>query len=430
MRVRRGARVRLTALLTVLAALTTLAGLPAQAVPTGTAERTALVLPVSWEAGNGSPAAPMDQTLLRVTAQIGAADKHWYQAVSHGQFPGWHARGVGPLTIPAPQMDADGTCAGTFEYDLVAKANAAARAQHIDPADYDTVVYYFSRVIRCPWSGLSDGKLVWLNGTLSTGTTVQELGHTLQLGHGLGLRCQDAAGATVTLSGTCTPIAYGDPFNAMGSGDGSFSAIQQNDLGWLTGRLVDVPVAGGTFTIEPLESDAVAPQVLRLGDSGGTLWIEYRQPIGVDSGLSAASAGVLIRRQLPDLGTKSLLLDLNPATSSDFGDARLPVGTPWTNPFSGATITVTSATAAGATITVKVARAAVPNLVGMTTAQARTALNSRGFTSMASSSYLDTTCTYLGVIGRQSPAAGTSAPLAATVRVYVGAMPHGTFECP
>jgi len=112
-----------------------------------------------------------------------------------------------------------------FESDLRTKSDQAARAQGFEPTGYSAVIYYFSKVPNCPWTGLSDGHLVWINGALDTHTIVQELGHTLQLGHGLALTCQDAGGNKVSLSDQCTIMPYGDPYNAMGSGDGSFSAI-------------------------------------------------------------------------------------------------------------------------------------------------------------------------------------------------------------
>jgi hypothetical protein len=403
---------------------------PAAAVPTGTAERHALVMVVGWNAGNGSPPAPVDRTVLETASMIGVTDKNWYTAVSHGQFPGWHARGMGPYTITAPRMDAGGVCGAQFETDVTTSAEQAARAQGVDPAYYQAVVVYFSHVPQCPWFGLADDRHVWINGaeSLNLHVTVMEMGHTLGLGHALALSCQDPAGHPVALSDRCDTVPYGDPLNASGGGTGSFSAIQQYDLGWMSGRLREVPAAGGTFTLLPLEVNDLGVQALRLVDGSATLWIEYRQPLGVDDGLNQTFAGVIVYRQLPGQGLTSYLLDMTPGPFYGFLDARMPVGVPWINPLGTMKITVVSAGPAGAQVVIESALPVVPNVRGATVTVATNTLVAAGFKRGTIHYFVDDDCVSIGRVDSQIPTAGTHAPTGTSVDLWAGTQP--SHPCP
>jgi hypothetical protein len=390
-------------------------------------QRTALIIPVNWAAGNGSPGAPQNKTVLDVVIQFEIA-LDWYRSVSHGQFAGWQYELGGPFTIEPPQMDVGNVCAATFEGDLRTKADQAATAQGFDPANYSAVVYYFSKVANCPWNGLSDGRLVWINGALDTRTIVQELGHTLQLGHGLALTCQDTNGNKVALSADCSIVPYGDPYNAMGSGEGSFSAIQQDQLGWMAGRIQDVPAAGGSYLLQSLETNGSGLRALRIVDGGAKLWLEYRQPIGVDRSLAGASAGLLVRQQLPDQGVKSFLLDMTPGSGGWFNDAPLPAGAAWVNPLGTMKITVTSSDPTGAWVTIESALPVVPDVRGSTVVGARQVLIAAGFSVGQLSNVVD--CNNLGRVASQDPSQGTHAATGSPVRLRLGRKPSPPTVCP
>jgi hypothetical protein len=416
-------RVVLISLLTAFLACGALA--PAVATPTGTAARGALVLYATWDSGNGTHAAPADKSLGEVTGAVGLTARNWFRSVSHGQFPGWNARGMGPVPITPPRMDADGECGGQFQGDVQSRLDAKARASSIDPSKYDVVVYYFSKIRNCDWNGMAGPRLVWLNGTTGVGTVAQELGHTLDLGHGLALVCRDVKGRVVTLSNKCEIVPYGDPFNASGKGIGSFSGIQQDDLGWMTGRIANAGLYGGTFTLAPLESDAVATQVLKVPDGDGTLWLEYRRRVGVDAAaMSAGQEGVQVRREIPNPhGRKSILLDMAP-DGADFWDARLPVGASFKSPFSSYTIKVVSATDTGAIVEVTVPTKTVPNVVNQNRTTATQTLQGAGFQVRSYDQVDDATCDHVGLVIRQSPGGGTTAREGAIVSIYVGKPPR------
>jgi hypothetical protein len=392
----------------------------AGAVPSGTAERKALVVFVTWAAGSGSPAAPADRTLASVTDAVGVTAKAWYKSVSRNYFPGWSARGVGPVIITTPFND---DCGGRFQNEVLSRAKAAAKAKGSDPANFSTTVVYFSRSY-CPWPGLSDGKDVWLNGNIEKGVVVQELGHTLQLGHGLALRCRDDSNNIVPLSNKCVIVRYGDPFNAMGSGEGSFSGIQQYVLGWLTGRVATASAETAQYSLAPIESAATTLQVLKVPDGDGTLWIEYRRPIGVDSRMLPGTEGVQIRRQMPRQGYKSILLDMTP--TDDFWDARLAVGQSFTSPYTKVRITVESATEVAATLTLRpTTTSKVPNVVDYTESQAKSTLQTYNYVPKVAYQVDDPACEYVNLVIKQSPTGGTVLATGSTVTIYVGKAPAG-----
>jgi hypothetical protein len=383
-----------------------------------TGQRTALVVAVNWSE------APVDKTMLDLLIELEKVND-WYGSVSHSQFVGWEADGAGPFTIEPPRMGVDCT---DFPHDLRDKADRAARAAGFEPSHYSAVVYYFSLVRQCPWSGLADDRNVWLNGAGELfPTMVQELGHTLGLGHGLALRCLDDAGTRVALSGNCTTIPYGDPHNVMGYGTGSFSAIQQYQLGWLTNQVLDVPPGGGTFWLDPLEY-AWGTHALRMVDGAATLWLEYRQPIGVDSSLNPANAGLFVRQQRPDQGLKSFLLDMTPTSFGGYYDARLPVGVTWVNPLGTMKITVVWSGPAGAWVAIEPALPVVPDVRGVAVTTARQVLSAAGFGVGTQSSVTD--CNNIGLVVGQSPAPGTRAPLGTSVNLRMGARPAPPRSCP
>jgi hypothetical protein len=398
---------------------------PAHAAPTGTAPRSVLVVLVNWPAGNGTPAAPPDAvTPATAAGQVGGTDVGWYQAVSYGQFPGWNAAAIGSYQIAAPPNDG---CSNVFRANIQASGNQAALSAGFNPASYSVVMYYFSQV-PCGWSGWTVGNAVWINGSMNTPTTVHELGHTLLLAHGHAQTCVDASGQRVPLSANCQTAEYGDVYNVMGCcGPGSFTAMQKFDLGWMSGRQQDVPATGGTYTLQPIEATAPGLQALRVVDGSQTLWLEYRQPIGVDGWYSAASTqGVLIHRQVPEGLTQygSNLLDMTPGSPAGFADAGLSAGSTWVDPLGAMKVTVNSVSAAGAQVTVQSTNPIVPDVRGELAGTAKSILQAAGFVAVRQN-VVDQLCNFIGEVISQSPAGGTPLAAGTAVTIRVGIAPHG-----
>jgi hypothetical protein len=426
--------VRVTAV-AVVAAVIAIAGLGApgaDAAPAGPSARSVLVILVNWAGNSTTRPAPPDSVTPEVAAgQINGADNSWYAAVSYGQFAGWNATASGWYPIATPPLDTTG-CGNAFRATIQAEGNQAAAAAGFNPSGYSVVMYYFS-ALPCGWGGWTVSNAVWINGSMDTAATVHELGHTLGLGHGNAESCTDASGRPVALSANCQTIEYGDVYDVMGCCQaGSFTAIQKYDLGWMSGREQDVPATGGTYTLEPLEAAAPGLQALRVTDSNETLWLEYRQPVGVDSWLSASSTdGVLIHQQLPDSFTQlgSNLLDMTPGSQGGFSDAALPAGATWADPLGHARITVNSAGPAGAQVTIGLGLgiARVPNVRGDTATEAAGILRAAGL-SVTEQGIVDRTCNNLGLVIAQSPSAGSTLNTGATVRIWIGTRPPN--PCP
>jgi hypothetical protein len=402
-----------------------LAGAATAASPAAaTSARSALVILVTWAQGNGSPATPPD-TMTPATAaeRIGNDDSAWYQAVSNGEFGGWTATATDWLTIDPPVMDPSPGCSNTFRASMQASANAAAKALGYDVDSYDTVIYYFSFVPQCIWSGHTYATNIWLNGTMSMSTTLHELGHTLGLDHAKSLICWDPFWVRVPLAGYCNVDEYGDWYSTMGCCNaGGLAAGVKAARGWMPGRVADVPSWGGTYSLQPLEmTSPTAIQALRIVDGTDIFWLEYRQPIGVDAWLTPANAaGVLIRVQRPGA---TLLMDMTPTSGLGFADAGLPVGATWVNPGGSTKITVDGASGTSAQVTVSSTRTLVPDVRGYSLAGARQVLQSIGLQVGQVTGVVDNTCNRIGLVMSQSPIPGTEVALGTAVSLRLGQRP-------
>jgi hypothetical protein len=275
-------------------------------------------------------------------------DDAWFAENSYGAF---RTTGTATPWMPITHSDCKNDLNG-----IRADAEAQARARGFDPDDYDTVMVYFPAADCGGWAGLAAGqRLVFLNGHMGTFITVHELGHTLGLAHSHTLACRDAFGNQVSLSGDCTRSEQGDSFDTMGNsffGAGHFNAAQKDSLGWL-GAVVRTVTRRARVSIAPYET-LTGRKAVKVQTSGGTYWLEYRQPLGADTFLGehpGVTDGVLVHVASPVGGTD--LLDMRPDGNFDFSDAALPAGSGWTTP-EGAVIHVVSVTPRAATVTIHI----------------------------------------------------------------------------
>jgi hypothetical protein len=361
--------------------------------------RNVTVVPVNWVGTASTPASPQTKTLDEITALI---DPMLWSEFSYGHWAGWTIAGHAPLTIPAPRVGPSGLCDKRFLDDVTASVGAAG----ITTAGPDPVVYYYTAIPGCGFSGYAIGNGVFINGS-DRSTMTQELGHILGLPHAHSKICENPPTVMVPLSNSCATIEYGDPNDVMATGGAGFNAMERQRLGWFAGRLVDVPTDGGTFTIAPLELMAPsAPQALRLND-GTTLWIEYRQPIGLDT-RALNSPGVLIYQQ-PNSALESSILDMTPGATG----YNLPIGSTFVNPLGAKKITVNWANSTGASITIAptIPPVQVPYLIDDTCGQAITELQAVG---------LNGTCWGEGnFVGNTSPGGGSWVPPGTTVSLQM-----------
>jgi len=310
-----------------------------------------------------------------LNSQVAGASAQ-FQQYSYTQFGGWPTQAVGPATIPTPPVDAGGTCGAAFSTAVRSAAYQAARNAGVEPVNFAATLVYFPAFSPCHWQidpsvrRDAGGKTVHeflLNGVSRLETITKVLGFTKGTDGARTLVCVDAAGQPVPLSANCTS-AENDPYTVMGANGGTMdlNVLAKLQTSWLTAAQVPFRTVaqGGTFTIAPIEAAAQAPagtvRGLNLLDGNQNFIVEYRQPIGVDTGTRSATDGVLVYRQFVsgppgnELVT-SYLLDMTPGVGGrTFSDAVLRAGLSWTDPLGNLKITVNAADANGAQVTLSV----------------------------------------------------------------------------
>lgn len=234
-------------------------------------------------------------------------------------------------------------------------ANAAAVADGIDPSTYPFITYVFPRISACGWLGYSNIGATgnWLNGYMTLRIGGHELGHSYGLLHAHSLTCPGAP-----IGGSCSRSEYGDDFDIMGNEPLHFQAAAKTSLGWMSDA-VTVSSGSAQVTIAPLEGTAT-PRAVKIPFSGGTYWLEYRQPIGFDASIGVypgAIDGPLVHQQT-SAGLD--ILDMKPSTSGDFTDAALSVGNTFNDSGSGVAVSVVSRSASGVTVQVSIGGAPPP----------------------------------------------------------------------
>jgi hypothetical protein len=297
------------------------------------------------------------------TANVNA----YYNEVSYGQqklsgvVADNGAGGFLQATVAAPA-----TC------DIGAIATAAenaATARGYNLSNYTGRLYVFNNVAGCGWSGLAyvGWPHAYSNNSTNLLVIAHELGHNFGLAHAASLDC----GANV-VGGTCTSSEYGDPFDVMGNNRAMhFSASQKALLNWLPPGTVATHAGGTrTYTLAPLEAAGGTTYAVQVQAAANrTYWIEYRQPIGFDSGLSGfPNNGAQVRVASPFESLCSgcyddtEFLDFTPATTA-FTDGTLVAGQTFTDPTYNLTFKVTSATPTALTVQVIAAVAATTTAI-------------------------------------------------------------------
>jgi len=289
---------------------------------------------------------------------------------------------------------------GPFSYPLTTctstdMARLASALRPRLPMGYDHYLWFLGSTLgACNWAGLASlgtadapTRDTWYNNQTNCVVLVQEPGHNFGMQHSSSLRCPGASFADNPNS--CTASEYGDVFDPMGNGCRHMNAWQKAYQGWFGGCNGVAVTGSGTFTLLPIESRCDGAQFLKVkaakartfnrpaaGGGGATVetlayyYVELRSPIGFDGLLgnrSMLTPQVLIHagndlRSREETGVHTFLLDMTPTTTggSGFGDAALPVGSTFTDPAGGVSITVQAVSATQATIKVDIANGAGP----------------------------------------------------------------------
>jgi hypothetical protein len=351
----------------------TILGMPQQQTVLGGVSITnnVLVMPIKFAdspAGDPFTPAQVDQ-VMRTNANSVAA---YYNEVSYGQqqlnitvaCATTSPSGCAANTAPGGWLRSSSATPANCNYTTIANlADQAATAAGYNVANYNNRFYVLPS-LPCGWAGLayigypyqafSDGyNALWVYG--------HELGHNFTLYHAGSVNCSPQ-----TLGGSCSASEYGDRFDIMGNNSNPgeqmhFNAEQKSVLNWIPASSV-VTHSGGTatYTLSPLEAGGQSTYAVKIpitADANRTYWIEYRQPIGFDSGLAAyPNNGAQIRVASPFEWSSGAddteILDMTPGTPGNFYDAALLVGQNYTDSTYGISVTVNSASASALSVTV------------------------------------------------------------------------------
>jgi hypothetical protein len=396
-----------------------------------------LVVNVGWDTGNPATSVPPSPAMLsEAVTEMRTKVNPWYKTIAPG-FRGWDVLQGPSVTIPPPSMRGCSEIAlgpAPFTREVFASGDAALQARNYNLAAYGIIVYVWSRRV-CAYDGVIDevkGRRIGLEGSLIAAT--HELGHHLGLRHADGLLCRGADGRLAPpLTGTCTVTLSGDPFDTMGQRlvnfdgtyEGMFNAIYENALGWLNGQVVNVTAGdfSQSWTLKPLSEIGTSPRAIRLVDGERTIWLEYRQPTGLDVQRNPGlTYGLLVHLEKSNgAGTipTSQLLDLSPQTSTE--DPGLRVGQTWAIPGSEMRITLNSASPSGANVTISSQRITVPDVRGLPLGTAEARIRAVGLTPTGGGSVIDPTCVFIGVVAAQTPFGGDRVLPDRPVNLAVGA---------
>ena len=250
-------------------------------------------------------------------------------------------------------------------------ADSTATAAGYTLSNYKNRFYVMPYNSACGWAGLAyvgSPYQAWGNGYYQLWVTAHELGHNFTLWHSGSLYCPGQS-IGPNCVGNYSVNEYGDPFDAMGNiYPGHFNAMQKSKLNWLPAGSVKTHSSGtASYTLSPIESPGQATYAVKISAaSNRTYWIEYRQPIGFDSGFISNGAQVRVASpfEFPCTSCGSddtQILDMSLGTAGVFSDAALLLGQTYIDGQYGIALNVTNVvTGSAGSLTLSVAIGSPP----------------------------------------------------------------------
>ncbi|UZE34439.1 MULTISPECIES: hypothetical protein [Pseudomonas] len=234
---------------------------------------------------------------------------------------------------------------------ILDRARSAARAQGVEPDEYDFLMVDISRSSNCRWEGLAQTPGNWI---LSNGVGHKywmwshEFGHNLGFLHSSTLQDCPISDGVVRLNSQCRKGGGADAADTMGGGgERMYPAHYQLFTGSLEDSDVPVIKKPGTYKLTPLWQSGGAQGYRLYRSDGSTLVLEYRQPQPVFEEWPVDSPfvnGVTVREVRYSGNTVAhTLVDATPASTSGMKDAPLMPGYSLHDELSGKLITVLSA---------------------------------------------------------------------------------------
>lgn len=342
---------------------------PELAVPT-TAPSTANVLAIlGYYRNQTQPTSPTPAEVReRLVGTSGPSVAGYYLENSYGHLT--ISGAVHPSWI---QINLDATDPGDPSFCNVGEAVSMALTQldsQYDYSQFSNIVYVSPFGSGCNWSGYAfeitfatsdapSGQVTLAVAAVRITNADQyaishEIGHSFGRGHAGFAYCTPQG---VGENPGCRVSTYGDFYDVMGGSSDMtrprhYSAIHKEQAGWLTAdhfiTISDtVPCPNNTCAIEPMETVSSAPKVLKMRRTATTwLYVEYRQPIGYDVGMSGGGSdvfqGVILHAVGWQIGVDSVLFDPTPPSSPY--TMALRVGETFTDPATDSTIRLDSIT--------------------------------------------------------------------------------------
>ena len=246
----------------------------------------------------------------QVMRSNGNSVANYYQEVSFGKQ-------LLDVTV-TPWLVSASAAPATCDFTAIGNAaNAAASAAGYSLASYQNRFYVFPFRGDCGWAGLAyvgSPRLAWSNGYNQLNVYGHELGHNFGLLHAASLYCPGQV-----IGGSCSSAEYGDPFDVMGNTSAMhFNAAQKSLLSWLPAGSVSTYAGGNaTYTLSPLESPGGSTYAVKVpATANRTYWIEFRQPIGFDGGISAYPNNGAQVRSLPLSNRSAAVAAMTPSCST------------------------------------------------------------------------------------------------------------------
>jgi hypothetical protein len=318
--------------LEVLATPPSKASIPA---PKVTGNSTVIVILMRWL--DSPPAGSLSPTQTAANDLVFAASnsvRRYYEEISY------NAHTLSGVTTP--WLNARVNKPTTCEYWTAAtEAEYAANQAGYNVNSYQKRVYVYPQLPGCGWAGLGGGSQAWCP-VFNHLVVGHELGHCFGWGHSNSLDC----GAAV-IGGPCTRSEYGHPFSIMGnSRSGHVGAEMKFSAGYYPPGTTATHTAGtAVYDLYPTESPGQPFYAVKVQTAGRSYWLEHRDAIGFDSFLAGntnqINGAVTIHTSPGEYGCFSCVLDQTPPTSS-FLDGALQVGSSFTDPVAGVTITALS----------------------------------------------------------------------------------------
>jgi Metallo-peptidase family M12B Reprolysin-like len=354
-------------------------------LPSAIGEKTLAMVLVNFE---GQPSAPYTkETVQKHTFDAPGSLADLYSKASFGKMT-LTGEVFGPVTVKQPSLAE--SCDDESLLSVSVAANKAVVAQTgRDLKEFDNYAYNLPRVAdtkNCNLGGITYGNISFnletrkkFNlpvGKFYTGVVAHEYGHNLGLSHANKISCREdnrpvAFNLNTYLNNGCKSLAYKDPMDPMGWGQvrvttpPDFSALNKARLGWLKPENTVTVKDDSEITIAPLELESDKPQLVRVANglkvNGDPhyFYLDYRQPIGLDSNLKPddpAVTGISIREassihhaRTPFYDEFTNFIDTTPETGQT-ADGTLGAGRTFKDTSTGITIKTLRTGPEGATV--------------------------------------------------------------------------------